>query len=84
MTLNPQTIGDIALFVFGAACGVCAAVVFYEVRDNRRTDRLIRAVKSSPRVCAWCGRTLGTVECHSPSHGLCDQCAAEMMREIQS
>lgn len=80
--MNPQTLGDIGTFLCGAVFGFCVFGCIQEVRANRRLLRLLRDVKSSPRVCAWCSRVLGTLECESTSHGLCDQCAAAMMKEF--
>jgi len=42
------------------------------------------------KVCAWCGRSMGTIECNnqnsSPSqtsHGMCDECLEVVMMELE-
>ena len=42
------------------------------------------------KVCAWCGRSMGTIECNnqnsSPSqtsHGMCDECLEVVMAELE-
>lgn len=38
------------------------------------------------RICAWCGRLLGTCETSDgkPSHGICDLCAAKWRQEAKA
>ena len=42
------------------------------------------------KVCAWCGRSMGSIECNnqnsSPSetsHGMCDECLQLVMAELE-
>ena len=42
------------------------------------------------KVCAWCGASMGTIECNnqnsSPSqtsHGMCDECLEVVMAELE-
>lgn len=37
-------------------------------------------------ICAWCKRLIGETETYNgdPSHGLCPECAAQMMAEMET
>lgn len=37
----------------------------------------------SEKVCAWCRKPMGKVSTEHTSHGICESCAASLMKEIE-
>lgn len=79
--MNPNTIGDIGLFLCGIIAGAAGCVLRYEIRDARRLNRLLRDVRHPRRVCAWCQCDLGPTEAEGTSHGMCDRCSAKLLHD---
>lgn len=80
--MNASTLGDIGLFICGSLCGGLAVQFFHEVRTERHVQSLIREVKRSQRICAWCNRPLGVSDTASTSHGICDSCASDLLKQL--
>lgn len=79
----------LGLTIFGVVaflCGWFGATAWHSRKVQREILDIIDGEFSEPdsdKLCAWCRKPMGTVASEHTSHGICESCAASLMKEVQ-
>jgi len=87
---NPETgivgitLGEYAVYIEGKFITTlyspnytAALREFHQLLDERR-------LTAGRYICSWCGKDMGPAPTEQDSHGICDECAADVLKEYEA